>query len=149
VGSHPLNLLLRFPLEIATLVAVGYSGFGQHTGIWRFLLSIGFPVITAVRWATFAVPGDPTRSSRAPVPIPGVLRMVLELSASGFTLWMLYDADSLLLGLILESITVSHYALWYNLVAWPLSLVGSERHLTRQPPPQWLSALPEGVGSDA
>jgi hypothetical protein len=71
MGSHPLNLALRFLLEIGALVAIGYWGFSEHTGMWRFLLSIGLLMIAAIAWGTFAVPGDPSRSGKAPVPIPG------------------------------------------------------------------------------
>ena len=84
MASHPLNLALRFLLEIAAMVAIGYWGFSQHTGIWRFLIGFGLPVIAAAIWGTFAVPDDPSRSGRAPVPIPGVLHLVFELSLLGF-----------------------------------------------------------------
>ena len=43
MGSHPLNLALRFLLEIAALVAIGYWGFSQHAGIWRFVMGLGGP----------------------------------------------------------------------------------------------------------
>lgn len=118
MGSHPLNLALRFLLEIAALVAIGYWGFDQHSGIWRFILAIGGPLIAATLWGTFAVPGDPSRSGEAPVPIPGVLRLVLELSLFGFAAWALYDAGSTLLAAILAGITISHYALSYDRIAW-------------------------------
>ena len=59
MGSHPLNLALRFLLEIAALVAIVYWGFSQHTGIWRFIIGIGVPVIGAAIFGTFAVPDDP------------------------------------------------------------------------------------------
>lgn len=125
MGSHPLNLSLRFLLEIAALVAIGYWGFSQHTGIWRFLLGIGLPVIAAAAWATFAVPDDPSRSGRAPVPIPGVLRLVLELALFGFAVWALYDAGSSMLALVMASITIVHYALSYDRIAWLLRQQGA------------------------
>ncbi len=118
MGSHPLNLVLRFLLEIAALVAIGYWGFSQQTGLLRFLLGIGLPVIAAAIWATFAVPDDPSRSGRAPVPVPGVLRLVLELALFVSAVWALVDAGSPTLALIMASITVVHYALSYDRVAW-------------------------------
>jgi len=120
MGSHPLNLALRLLLEIAALVAIGYWGFAQHSGIWRFLIGIGGPVIAAAIWGTFAVPDDPSRSGKAPVPVPGVLRLIIELSLFGFAVWALYDAGSSMLALIMASITVIHYALSYDRVAWLL-----------------------------
>jgi hypothetical protein len=118
MGSHPLNLALRFLLEIAALVAIVYWGFSQHTGIWRFIIGIGVPVIAAAIWGTFAVPDDPSRSGRAPVPIPGVLRLALELSLFGLAVWALYDTGSLMLALIMAGVTIVHYALSYDRVVW-------------------------------
>ena len=126
MGSHPLNLTLRFLLEIAALVAIGYWGFSQHTGLWRFIIGIGGPLIAAVLWGTFAVPDDPSRSGKAPVPIPGVLRLVLELSLFGFAAWALYDAGSPVLALIMAGLTIIHYALSYDRIAWLVRQKGTE-----------------------
>lgn len=79
MGSHPLNLLVRFLLELAALGAFGYWGWQQAEGALAYLLAIGLPVLTAVLWVTFAVPEDPSRSGHAPVPVPGLLRLLLEL----------------------------------------------------------------------
>jgi hypothetical protein len=118
MAFHPLNLALRFLLEMAALVAIGYWGFSQHTGICRFLLGIGLPVIAAAAWANFAVPGDRSRSGRAPVSVPGAVRLILELSLFGLAAWALYAAGSSLAALILAGVTVVHYALSYDRVAW-------------------------------
>jgi hypothetical protein len=126
MGSHPLNLALRFLLEIAALVAIGYWGFSQHTGIWRFVIGIGGPLVAAVLWGALAVPDDPRRSGKAPVPVSGVLRLVLELSLFGFAVWALYDAGSPVLALILGIITIVHYALSYDRVAWLLRQNGTK-----------------------
>ena len=124
--SHPLNLALRFLLEISALVAIGYWGFSQHTGIWRFLLGFGLPVIAAAIWATFAVPDDPSRSGRAPVPIPGVLRLVLELALFSLAAWALHDVSRSVLALIMLGLTIVHYALSYDRVAWLLRQNGTK-----------------------
>ena len=117
MGSHPPNLVLRFLLEIFALVAIGYWGFSQHTGIWRFIVGLGAPLLAAELWGTFAVPNDPSRSGRAPVPIPGVLRLVLEFCLFGFAAWALYAASTVL-ALILAGLTIVHYALSYDRIAW-------------------------------
>lgn len=120
MGSHPVNLAVRFLLEIAALVAIGYWGWSQHDGILRYLLAIGGPILAAVLWGTFAVPDDPSRSGKAPVPVPGILRLALELAIFAFATWALYDAGSSLLALILAVIVVGHYALSYDRIAWLL-----------------------------
>jgi hypothetical protein len=127
MASHPLNLALRFLLEIAALVAIGYWGFSQHSGIWRFVLGFGGPLIAAAAWATFAVPDDPSRSGKAPVPIPGVLRLVLELSLFAFAVWALYDAGSMMLALTLAAIAIVHYALSYDRIAWLIHQTGTRK----------------------
>jgi len=63
VGSNPINLVVRFILEMAGLVALGWWGWNQGEGILRFMLTLGIPFLTAVLWGTFAVPYDPSRNS--------------------------------------------------------------------------------------
>jgi hypothetical protein len=120
MGSHPVNLAVRFILEIAALVAIGYWGWTQHDGLVRYLLAIGGPILAAVLWATLAVPGDPSRSGKAPVPVPGILRLALELAIFAFAAWALYDAGNSLLALTLAAIVIVHYALSYDRIAWLL-----------------------------
>ncbi len=84
-------------------------------------------MIAAAIWATFAVPDDPSRSGQAPVPIPGILRLVLELSLFGFAAWALYDAGSQMLALIIAGLTIIHYALSYDRVAWLIRQVGTKK----------------------
>ncbi len=100
------------------MVAIGYWGFSQHAGIWRFVVGLGGPLLAAVLWGTLAVPDDPSRSGKAPVPVPGILRLILELALFGFAAWALDDADSSLLALILAIITLIHYVLSYDRIAW-------------------------------
>jgi hypothetical protein len=120
MGSHPVNLAVRFILEIAALVAIGYWGWTQHDGFVRYLLAVGGPVLAAVLWGTFAVPDDPSRSGKAPVPVPGIIRLALELAIFAFAAWALYDAGHGLLALILAIAVVVHYALSYDRIAWLL-----------------------------
>ncbi len=120
MGSHPLNLAVRFILEIAALVAIGYWGWTQHDGFVRYLLAIGGPILAAILWGTFAVPDDPSRSGKAPVPVPGIVRLALELALFAFAAWALYDAGNSLLALILAAVVVVHYALSYDRIAWLL-----------------------------
>ena len=121
MAYHPLNLALRFVLEIAALVALGYWGFDQHDGLWRFLSGLGLPLLAAAAWGTFAVSGDRSRSGKAPVPVPGWVRLLLELAFFGLAAWALYGAGKPVLALILAGITLAHYAASYDRVAWLLS----------------------------
>lgn len=120
MGSHPINLAVRFLLEIAALVAIGYWGWSQHEGLLRFVLAVGGPLIAAILWGTLTVPGDPSRSGKAPVPVPGLVRLVLELALFAFAAWALYDAGQPTLALILAAIVIIHYALSYDRISWLL-----------------------------
>jgi hypothetical protein len=120
MGSHPLNLALRFLLEMAALVAIGMWGWSQHTGPTRWLWTIGLPVVAAVVWGTFAVPNDPSRSGQAPIVIPGALRLVLELAIFAIGVIALIANQYVATGVIMAAVTVLHYMLSYDRVRWLL-----------------------------
>ena len=116
MSAHPLNLALRFLLELAALAAYAYWGWTAHEGIQRHLLGIGLPLLAAVLWGTFRVPNDP---GNAPVPIPGPLRLLLEAAFFAGAVGLLATVRStpaLVLGVLL----VLHYAASYDRVLWLL-----------------------------
>jgi hypothetical protein len=118
MASHPINLALRFLLELSAWGAMGYWGWTQGQGALRWVLAIGLPVIAAALWGTFAVPDDPSRSGRAPVPIPGLVRLALELATFAVGAWTLYGAGYPWLGLIFGAIVVVHYLVSYDRIQW-------------------------------
>ena len=118
MGSHPLNLLIRFFLELAALLAMGWWGWRQGEGWTRLILAAGVPLIAAAMWGVFAVVDDPSRSGTAPVPVPGVLRLGIELAIFSLACWFLYDLDSRALAWTLGIATAVHYALSYDRILW-------------------------------
>ena len=118
MGSHPINLAVRFLLEIVGLIAIGYWGWQQVEGVGALVLTIGLPILAAILWGTFAVPNDPSRSGKAPVPVPGWLRLLLELAFFGFAVWSLYDVGESTVGLVLAVIVLIHYTLSYDRLLW-------------------------------
>jgi Protein of unknown function (DUF2568) len=74
------QLAIRFGLEVASLVAIGRYAGGLFRGLWAYAAAWGVPLLIALLWATFAVKGDPSRSGNAPVPIPGLVRLALEMA---------------------------------------------------------------------
>jgi hypothetical protein len=120
MSQNPINLAVRFILELAALAALAYWGWTQHTGVLRYLLTVGLPVLGAVLWGVFAVPGDRSRSGDAPVPVPGILRLLLELLLFGFAAWCLYDAGLVLLANIFGIIVLVHYIISYDRIIWLL-----------------------------
>jgi hypothetical protein len=79
MSNNPINLILRFLLEIAILFSLGYWGWTQQQGVLRYVLAIGLPIIAAVIWGTVRVPGDASHSGTARVPVPGTLRLIIRL----------------------------------------------------------------------
>jgi len=118
MGSHPLNLTLRFLLELTAMWAMGYWGWTQHEGPVRWLLAIGTPLLAAILWGTFAVLDDPSRSGKAPVPTPGVLRLLLELSFFVFATIALVASQRVSAGWVLGITTIFHYAISYDRILW-------------------------------
>jgi hypothetical protein len=118
MGSHPINLLLRFLLELCVLAVAGYWGWSVSSGFTRFLLVWGVPLLLAILWGTFSVPDDPSRSGRAPIPVPGVLRLLLELINFGFGVWALYSLGHGVAGLVLAVLVVVHNILSYDRITW-------------------------------
>ena len=120
MGSHPLNLALRFLLELVALGAIGYWGWTQHEGPERWLWSIGVPLVAAVLWGTFAVPNDPSRSGQAPVPTPGIFRLLLELAIFTVATIAFVASQRVSAGWVLAATTLFHYAISYDRILWLL-----------------------------
>lgn len=119
MGQHPINLALRFILELVALFSVGYWGWTEHEGLVRFVLAIGLPLIAAVLWATFRVAGD---ASGGPpiVAVPGILRLLLELALFASATWGLYNAGATRYAWIFATIVLLHYLASYDRVGWLL-----------------------------
>ncbi|MCA9951315.1 MAG: YrdB family protein [Anaerolineales bacterium] len=120
MGSHPLNLALRFLLEIAAYLAMAYWGWTQNTGIMRVVWTIGLPFFWMILWAIFAVPNDPSRSGKAPVPVPGFARLVLEAAYFASATWAINASGFNLGAIIFAVVVVTHYLLSYDRIRWLL-----------------------------
>lgn len=121
MGSHPLNLALRFMLELAALGSAGFWGYNQTNNWFRFVLATGIPILMMILWVTFAVPDDPSRSGNAPVVTPGIIRLLLEFIFFAFAAWALYNLDYSKLSLVFGFIVIVHYALSYDRIWWLIS----------------------------
>ena len=120
MGAHPLNLALRFFLEMGALVAMGMWGWQRAVGPWRYVLAFTVPVIAMTLWGVFAVPHDPSRSGRAPVPVPGIARIVLEAAFFGFATWALYSSVHRVPAMAFGVTVLAHYVLSFDRLAWLL-----------------------------
>jgi hypothetical protein len=113
LSANPINLALRFLLELAALLAMGAWGWRQGEGVVRFILAFGVPLLAAAVWGVFRVPNDP---GKAPVVVPGVLRLALELAYFAFAVWALFDIGAQAWGWALGVIVVLHYLVSYDRV---------------------------------
>lgn len=78
------QLAIRFGLEVGALLAIGgWARRAAGQGMAGWAAALGLPIVTTLLWVTFAVKGDPSRSGNAPVPVPGWLRLTLELAVFG------------------------------------------------------------------
>lgn len=118
MGSHPVNLLVRFLLEIAGLVALGLLGWHFGKGVYRYLLAPGLPLMAAVLWGTFAVPDDPGRSGNTIVQIPGFVRLLLELAFFISATGSLFVIGATNLGWVYGVAVFVHYVVSYDRVLW-------------------------------
>ncbi len=118
MGSHPINLAIRFLLELSALLTMGVWGWRQSEGWFRFVLAPGIPIIVAVVWGTFAVPNDPSRSGAAPIAVPGILRLAIELAVFALAIWALADLGYTSPSWILGIMVAIHYITSYDRILW-------------------------------
>ena len=115
-----MNLLLRFCLELAALAGIGMAAFHVGEGVIAYFAAVIAVLLAAIIWGVFNVPGDPSRSGKAPVRISGAVRLVIELSillggSAGF-----YLAGYLWLALAHAALILLHYALSGERLRWLL-----------------------------
>jgi hypothetical protein len=118
LGSHPFNLAIRFLLEIAALICIGIWGWNQNDSWIRYILTPGLPALIGAIWGIFAVPGDPSRSGKAPVPVSGIVRLFIELSIFVLAAWALYDMNYQRLAWIIGILVSIHYLVSYDRLVW-------------------------------
>lgn len=111
MSKNPLILTLMFLLELAMLGALIYWGWTQHEGLLRVLLAVGLPVIAAVLWGVFRVPGEP---GDAPVPVRGFVRLALELGLFALAVMLLFAADQPNTAIIFGGLVLLEYGLSYD-----------------------------------
>jgi hypothetical protein len=111
LANHPLNLTLRFGLELFALFALGYWGWTQHSGPARFLFGLGLPLLAAVVWGVFRVPGHPGPS---PVIVPGPVRLLIEAAFFGGATWGLWAAGRAIWAMVFGMLVLVHYIASYD-----------------------------------
>jgi hypothetical protein len=77
----PFQLALRLVLELGALVALSaWARRAAGAGVLGWCAALGMGALVGAVWGVFAVPGDPSRSGRAPVPVSGWTRIGIEMA---------------------------------------------------------------------
>ncbi len=121
MGSNPINLGVRFVLELAAFAGFARWGWTVGTGFWQVGLAVLLPVIGAGLWGTFNVPGDPSRSGKAPVVVPGWFRLVLELAIFGAAALAWFAAGASTVAIAFSATVAVHYIVSYERIRWLLA----------------------------
>jgi len=115
MGKHPFNLTLRFILELIVLFAAGSWAWKSSASI---LLTILVPVGIAVIWGVFNVKGDPSRSGKAVIEVPGIVRLLIEFLVFSSGTWFLYQNNYHLHAWLFLGVVALHYILSLDRVKW-------------------------------
>jgi hypothetical protein len=118
---RPWNLALRFVLEIGALVGLGMAAWASTEGPMRWVAVVLVPLVAAATWVTFNVLDDPSRSGRAPVEVPGWVRLLIELAVLVGGWVGYFIADRPVVGAAFAAATVLHYLASSARVRWLLS----------------------------
>ncbi|MFO7934339.1 MAG: YrdB family protein [Bacteroidales bacterium] len=118
MSKNPVNLLLRFLLELMALIVTAMWGYSLSDSWSRILWAILFPLLFAAIWGVYAVKEDPSRSGRTVVPTPGPVRLLLELALFGVVTWMLIDLGYTLTGAIFGGVVLIHYLISLDRILW-------------------------------
>lgn len=118
MGSHPINLIIRFLLELIALITLGFWGWKQSDGWLQFVLVLILPILAATIWGIFAVPDDPSRSGSAPIIVHGILRLVIELAIFALAIGAMYDLGYINLSWTIGIIIIVHYVISYDRIKW-------------------------------
>lgn len=120
MSQNPLNLALRFILEMVALVAIGYGGWHIGEGILRYLPALGLPLLAALLWGGFRTPNEPHHPTHPVIAVPGWLRLLIEALVFGAGTWGLFSTGVSTIAWLFCAVVIVHYVLSYDRVAWLL-----------------------------
>jgi hypothetical protein len=117
MNSHPVNLAVRFLLELTALGIFAAWGWQQGQGWQRWALAIGLPLAAAAIWGIFRVPNDP---GPATVAVHGLVRLSIEAVFFGMAVWALNDLKAEKWSWAMLVILLVHYTVSYDRIGWLL-----------------------------
>ena len=119
MSNNPINLAVRFILELCALASAAYWGAHICSGVFSWLIIIFTLIVMAGVWGVFRTPNEPPPANpKAPVPVKGVIRLFIELVFFGFAVWCLFYLDKTNLGIIFLVSVIVHYLVSYDRIYW-------------------------------
>ena len=99
------NDVARFLVELATLAAVAYWGFHEHSSwVLKLVLGVGSPLVIAAIWGIWMAPQSRRRA-------PESLRVLIELAIFGGATAALIASDATVLAIVFAVVAVVNAAL--------------------------------------
>lgn len=117
---HPLNLALRFGLEITALYVFATRTYAHFTTPINWIAAITAVLIAGALWGIFKVPGDPSSNGKAVVPVNGVLRFLLEFTFFFVAVFVLVLDESYWFTGIFSFLIFFHYLISLDRFVWLL-----------------------------
>lgn len=107
-GMTYANDGLRFLLELAALVSLGYWGFAEHDGVVPWLFGLGAPLVVAAVWGAFVAP-------KASHPTADPVRLLIEVAVFGSGVAALFAEDADVIAAVFEVLVAVYLALTFAL----------------------------------
>ncbi len=114
MSNNPLNLAVRFALELVALGGLALLGWTLGGEGWHLIPAVALPLVAAAAWGTFRVPNDP---GPAPVAVPGPVRLALEVAVFGGGVAGYAIAGLQAAALVVGVVMLGHYLASYDRVA--------------------------------
>lgn len=119
MSQHPINLGVRFLLELAALVAYGMLGWHLGSNLFlKVVLALAFVVLAALLWGLPAVAGDRGRSEKGPLMVPGWVRLVVETGVFVGAVWSFYIAGVGIVGFWFAIVAIVQCLTAYDRILW-------------------------------
>jgi uncharacterized membrane protein len=108
-------------IEVAAVAAYALTGNALAGGAIGILLAVVFAAAVSLIWGTFNVPGDPSRSGRAPVPVRGLIRLLIEVDILAGAVALTVIFWSPVPAIVLGGLILVHYGASRHRIAWLLA----------------------------
>lgn len=125
-GQQGTNLsllqgLIRLLLELGMLGCLGYFGYNlSDTTLIRLFLAVLLPVVAMGMWVVFRTPGDESAGKEGIVPVPGWVRLLMEITLFLVAAAGAWWAGSRIAAETLLTFTALHYLVTWQRVRWLL-----------------------------